>query len=581
MIGFAFFGTVSLRGKSNTYPKLVVELQFNHYGECFLIKRKINDAILLMYDKSTSKFTEVANSTTGVNNKIIALLGYDYNIYLLSNYCQQGKLQYFSELTPAKRLAFIDKVSGIEDAKDLVTWLSEKRKNLKVTLETLREMLHEPSLSEGIDMDYDYDLEIDSLDTEGTELNTVMSELKNLQRTLKNVPYKLKSPDDTTLLLTTLSEDAVVSYKEQFNLYEGYKEQLEQATILRNSILDKCPRSMRGSTLSTADATLLLNKVMINSLSDTVITCPSCTHVFSTEVLKTKPHSCSYSVKDLSNYIDWSSEENQSTLEATNKLIKGLTESIQNLLEDKDFAKVHSMYKSANGLLQAIQVACKSLTDYTLGSAERDLIIKDNLVVTSQVNILQERTESLLKDQVRISNLKSELVAKRVEKALYIKQLVLYEEAVQRFTQAKTEFDLVQNLIKQCNEITTKIKLETIPLINYHASAYLNTMTKGVMTDIKITDTYDLIVDDFQINLRSGAQKDLSSLAFRLSLGQSIILGMMPLFIGDEIDASSPTEVANDITESLETMSNNGYQIILITHKDISNLENCNIINLG
>ena len=102
-----------------------------------------------------------------------------------------------------------------------------------------------------------------------------------------------------------------------------------------------------------------------------------------------------------------------------------------------------------------------------------------------------------------------------------------------------------------------------------------------VMTDIKITENYDLIVDGFQINLRSGAQKDLSSLAFRLSLGQSIILGMLPLFIGDEIDASSPTEVANDITSALETMSDNGYQILMITHKDISNLENCNIIDLG
>ena len=136
-------------------------------------------------------------------------------------------------------------------------------------------------------------------------------------------------------------------------------------------------------------------------------------------------------------------------------------------------------------------------------------------------------------------------------------------------------------MIKEINEITSNIKLETIPLINHHASSYLNTMTKGVMTDIKITENYDLIVDGFQINLRSGAQKDLSSLAFRLSLGQSIILGMLPLFIGDEIDASSPTEVANDITSALETMSDNGYQILMITHKDISNLENCNIIDLG
>jgi len=171
MIGFAFFGTVSLRGKANTYPKLFVELQFNHYGNKFLIKRRTGDASISIFDKDEDKFVEVATSTTGVNNKIISLLGYDYNIYLLSNYCQQGKLQYFSDLTPAKRLQFIDKVSGIEDAKELVDWLNTKRKTLKNTLDTLKDMIHQPELSAGIDLEVDYDTLIAELVIDTSSIN--------------------------------------------------------------------------------------------------------------------------------------------------------------------------------------------------------------------------------------------------------------------------------------------------------------------------------------------------------------------------------------------------------------------------
>ena len=63
MIGFAFFGTVSLRGKANTYPKLFVELQFNHYGNKFLIKRKTSDASISLFNEESNQFVEVATST--------------------------------------------------------------------------------------------------------------------------------------------------------------------------------------------------------------------------------------------------------------------------------------------------------------------------------------------------------------------------------------------------------------------------------------------------------------------------------------------------------------------------------------
>lgn len=582
MIGFAFFGTVSLRGKASTYPKLSVELQFNHYGSKFLIKRRVNDASISLYDEDEKKFVEVATSTTGVNNKIISLLGYDYNIYLLSNYCQQGKLQYFSELTPAKRLQFIDKVSGIEDAKELVDWLNTKRKSLKNTLDTLKDMIHQPELSAGIDINTDYDALLQDLTIDTGMINSLNRQIKDLRSEhYSEVPSLPKEVTDSIKNLASVSDTVLKDCMARVDQYEVLQEDLEKLIEQQDRLL-KCPPSLRNTSLTITEAEELLNQIMMNSLTEAAISCPECSHTFSTSVLKDTSHHLSHiSVKDLSNYIAWLQPEIQHEYSELTIKQKGLSDRIQSLSEEELVLGVRLSHPDAQRLSRDVTRAREQVADYDLILSRRSKALEHNVSVDAEIISLQKELDYLLDQQSKVSELRSEYVAKRVEKDLYLKQYALYQEAKKKYDSTKTEFEIIQTLIKEINEITSNIKLETIPLINHHASSYLNTMTKGVMTDIKITENYDLIVDGFQINLRSGAQKDLSSLAFRLSLGQSIILGMLPLFIGDEIDASSPTEVANDITSALETMSDNGYQILMITHKDISNLENCNIIDLG
>ena len=582
MIGFAFFGTVSLRGKASTYPKLSVELQFNHYGSKFLIKRRVNDASISLYDEDEKKFVEVATSTTGVNNKIISLLGYDYNIYLLSNYCQQGKLQYFSELTPAKRLQFIDKVSGIEDAKELVDWLNTKRKSLKNTLDTLKDMIHQPELSAGIDINTDYDALLQDLTIDTGMINSLNRQIKDLRSEhYSEVPSLPKEVTDSIKNLASVSDTVLKDCMARVDQYEVLQEDLEKLIEQQDRLL-KCPPSLRNTSLTITEAEELLNQIMMNSLTEAAISCPECSHTFSTSVLKDTSHHLSHiSVKDLSNYIAWLQPEIQHEYSELTLKQKGLSDRIQSLSEEELVLGVRLSHPDAQRLSRDVTRAREQVADYDLILSRRSKALEHNISVDAEITSLQKELDYLLDQQSKVSELRSEYVAKRVEKDLYLKQYALYQEAKKKYDGTKTEFEIIQTLIKEINEITSNIKLETIPLINHHASSYLNTMTKGVMTDIKITENYDLIVDGFQINLRSGAQKDLSSLAFRLSLGQSIILGMLPLFIGDEIDASSPTEVANDITSALETMSDNGYQILMITHKDISNLENCNIIDLG
>ena len=176
--------------------------------------------------------------------------------------------------------------------------------------------------------------------------------------------------------------------------------------------------------------------------------------------------------------------------------------------------------------------------------------------------------------------MKEQYLTAKVEKQLYEQQLLVYADTKSKFESIENRLLITINLIKDIDSIATNIKQATIPLINYHASNYLNIMTEGVMSSIEVTDTYNMLVDDVSINLRSGGQKDVASLAFRLSLGQSIILGMLPLFIGDECDAAGGDSMTKNLADLFDTLEQ-PYQVILITHKSTANLEDCHIIDLG
>lgn len=581
MIGFAFFGTCALRGKSTTYKGLYVELQFNYLNETFLIKRKINDASLNIKENDT--FKEVANSTTGVNNRIISIFGYDYNIYLLSNYCQQGKLQYFSELTPAKRLQFIDKVSGIEDAKELIDWLNVRRKELKVSLDTLKEMLHKPKISSKVNLDLDYDELLNSLKEDYTSLKDLYTELDRTRSTKKSPVIRLNPLSDTDLKLSQITKEQEETLIVKLNTHFQLLDTIDNLRDQKRSLLKGIHKDLLASKISdTKEVKDALNQVMVNSLDDLVLTCPKCNHNFDTSEIKISSHLLhSFSVKDLSLYLEYLSDDIQTQLKGIENNLSQAIDDHNKLLQE-DCLLADELYDQTPKMLTA---SIKRASDLYLRWKEAEdsyeQVIQFNLEVEDQVKAVQTKINSLLIEQQANATLRSEYIALKTEKDIYLAQLSLYNESQSKNLILTEQHDIIVKMIKEISEITDKIKKETIPLINHHSSNYLNTMTKGVMTKIEITDTYDLIVDGSAINLKSGAQKDLSSLAFRLSLGQSIILGMLPLFIGDEIDASSPVEVANDITDALETMSQSGYQMILITHKDTSNLENCNIINLG
>lgn len=565
LIGFAFFGVVALRGKSTTYPNLEVTLQFNYVNTKYKIIRTVKDGSIIV-DNSIK-----ANTTTGLNNFIINLLGYDYSIYTLSNYCQQGKLQYFSELTAAKRAQYIDKLNGIEDAKDFSNYLKAVRKDLKTSLEAHKSFLRPPE-DVDIDLDVDYEEELKSLPETSDTITKLTQQVKELSLSFTSVPSTPVMP--STSLLDLEDYDNIVSrFKEYISIEDNIFKLQKEIQDIRSQF----SRKVISSSLNLESAKLDLLSSLKNSLVSVDLSCPSCSTSFNTSIFKSEHFVSQYTITELESIIQWLSPDIQDRLLSLNSDISVLEKSLKEL----DVEEYCDKYTTVDNLNRSYNKQKVDLENYNNTLLSIKEINEHNTSIQNTIDEVNRNiSESIALQKDTVDKQKYYLRCKS-EKDVYLRMLSIYTKALVTSTDIQSKMDIIDLLLDRINSIVEDIQKESLPAISKTASIYLERLTRGVLHKIEVTDTYEIIVDGSPINVRSGAQKDLSSLAFRLSLGQSIVHGILPLFIGDEIDAASTPEVSAYIRKALQELSLDGTQIIIVTHKDTTNYDNCNIIDLG
>lgn len=596
MISFALFGNVALRDVSSSYKKLEVTLYFNYLNSKFKIIRKVNDAIFEIFDTTLNQYQKLVVGTTPVNEKIISLLGYDYGIYILSNYCQQNDLQAFSKMTPAKKTSFIDKISGIEDAKETLKHLELKRKFLKKEIEYLEKLTVLPKEIDSnlLTLDFDKELEIlyqkqkdsmleiqkeQDLKLQSYQLNPELK-IINLQiENIKTLPSYIKySQNFNNLTELQLTFDFFLTKEKELIDLNNQLLTIEQKytylpTDYHKYKYDDLIKYLEIKELNEK----IIEKNKLLSVGNT--TCPNCNHSFDIAHLS------------LQSYDNLPLDLYDFNLNLTPRIINNIEELIQFYKEDEitytNLLKKISLIKSeiSSSMFGTLKFNVNDIYDLpkhidSLNQYEKDL----NSLLIKIESVKKEISEldlELIQSGLLINNQIVSLEKDKVFVTAYNASLEIYNNAIVEKTKLETELNIINILIKQIPIFTKQIKSQSLPLINYHASKLVNSMTDSVISNITITEDYDIYVDNKNINNCSGSEKDTSSLAFRLSLGNSIITGMMPLFIGDEIDAACREERSTLITDVLTKMKNSKYQIILITHKDTSNFENCNIIDLG
>lgn len=124
-IDFALHGSVALRLPVSIYPtNLQADLLFCVRGEVYLVCRTPKKASLY---KGENKDNLIASGVKPVDAEIRKLLGYNRNVFMVSNYSSQDSIQYLSQMKPAERKRTIDNVVGLTAVEQV---LVERKNNL-------------------------------------------------------------------------------------------------------------------------------------------------------------------------------------------------------------------------------------------------------------------------------------------------------------------------------------------------------------------------------------------------------------------------------------------------------------------
>ena len=125
MIDFALHGSVALRLPVSMYPtNLQSDLLFCVRGEVYFVCRTPKKASLY---KGENKDNLIASGVKPVDAEIRKLLGYNRNVFMVSNYSSQDSIQYLSQMKPAERKRTIDNVVGLTAVEQV---LIERKNNL-------------------------------------------------------------------------------------------------------------------------------------------------------------------------------------------------------------------------------------------------------------------------------------------------------------------------------------------------------------------------------------------------------------------------------------------------------------------
>ena len=124
-VDFALHGSVALRLPVSMYPtNLQSDLLFCVRGEVYFVCRTPKKASLY---KGENKDNLIASGVKPVDAEIRKLLGYNRNVFMVSNYSSQDSIQYLSQMKPAERKRTIDNVVGLTAVEQV---LVERKNNL-------------------------------------------------------------------------------------------------------------------------------------------------------------------------------------------------------------------------------------------------------------------------------------------------------------------------------------------------------------------------------------------------------------------------------------------------------------------
>ncbi len=211
MIRFSLFGTAALRGKSDDYKNLKVELEFTVRGETYRTKRTITTAKLFRGDE------EIANGVKGTNAKVVEILGFGLDVFDTACVANQGDIEKLGAMKPTERKQMVNSVIGLSVIDEIAKWCGEEARSIASAVSGMEEGLVKPEKPEG---EHRPSSEISA---ELEPLRAQRDELLELKGWLSHTREKPEDPGEAPTLLTA---EEVEEELEQARRYEEAQKEL-------------------------------------------------------------------------------------------------------------------------------------------------------------------------------------------------------------------------------------------------------------------------------------------------------------------------------------------------------------------
>lgn len=573
MIPYAFFGSPALRDSISAYKKLEVTQTFKVRDDIYTVFRS---------DKSTYisdvNGKEIATGSTPVTKFIINLLGYDFDIFNKTNYTQQSDAEMYNKMTKTEMTKFVEKASGVENAKEVEKALDTRRKELNAAIKTLKSNL---TVS---DIDFVEDKELEEILVETPnhvkELSdavvTCFNSIKDFTSVLSMAKTKQDAPvfsggsleaaykllDDWT---NTLSKFDLKALERSYNERERAildRDRESNSFDRYNRLYDKTLDWYEEQKQQLDINKLLKEKEKLLSKGD--ITCPSCTHSFPLmydslakfDGLEYKE--VTMSETEISSAISWKKFK---SVEAENT-IKDLNTKINNLyLDCENYVEFSRLKEQQITLSRSVSNYHEDLERYETNNA--------NILKALNGRTVEEVQQALdtVEHNYAHFNEQKEYVTKYLQtKSLYDVRMEFVNKCNEDLLELEKELAVVEKALSSSKEIKLNLQQKFIPTLNSKASSIVQQITDGKRHNLQITDDFTLTMDNHNIRVFSGSAKVVANIAFRLAYVETFYSKSFPVFIGDEIDSFFDPDRAKDLHSVFKELEGRGYQIILISH---------------
>lgn len=537
MVRYALFGSKALRGKSEDYKKLHVELDFTVGDRDYTVVRKGVKVTLTGPDQQVS-------GTKPVDEAIRHILGYDLNVFDVANACNQGNIEALSDMTPTARKAMVDKTVGLTVLDDLIKFAGAEGNALKREAEAMsRGMVEpvEPEVPEGY-------MPSASTETRLKEVQANLAEFNQLEGFLSRTPRQPEAPEPIQFTETSaelqLYQDNRVNLERSIQNLQRKLEGIEPEEFSQR-YLDGCEQHQ-----DQLDAWKQRERL----LAQGHICCPECNH--------------SWPVADLGDLSDLEEPEATDCLSrrdiATHRARIGNDKLIGDLQQQ----------------INALEIEVSGLPDR---SADLALVRAYEAAVSTYENQLQAwnaYNAELPAKQARFAELEG-IASVVANLQVQVDAARAYERDLNRFRTDQIDYESrmeqVADLTNRSEEflkareiiqaLKVSVKSHLLPSLNKVASVLLSQMTGGERFQVEVDDNFEITIDGQRIATLSGSGKAVSNLAIRIALGQILTNRVFSVFMADEVDASMDDDRAGYTAEALRRLTEQVGQVITVTHK--------------